>query len=228
MSTISNTPDFSCDAACQIAHDCYGLTVNAKALPSERDQNFQLRTEDGRAFVLKIANPDEDRAFLEAQNQAMARLQERGVSCVPRPIQTQSGAYFCEVRNDGVSYAGRLITWMEGDVLAQCECQSPELLRHLGACVAEVDGALKGFDHVALHRGDFEWDLQNAAMVIDRYCDQIDEPQLRAQIDVLRATLDEFSVFGTPRPRSSRGAFVVPGLVQLGRSAIHNDANDYK
>ena len=72
---ITQSPNFSCDQACKIAHDGYGLMVTAEVLPSERDQNFKLRAEDGRVFVLKIANGEEDRSFLEAQNQVMARQQ---------------------------------------------------------------------------------------------------------------------------------------------------------
>ena len=85
---ITQSPNLSCDQACKIAQDWYGLMVTAQVLPSERDQNFQLCAEDGRAFVLKIANVEEDRAFLEAQNQVMAKLQGRCVTYCPELLQT--------------------------------------------------------------------------------------------------------------------------------------------
>ncbi len=212
MSMITQSPNLSCDQACKIAHDWYGLMVTAEALPSERDQNFKLCAEDGRAFVLKIANGEEDRSFLAAQNQVMARLQERHVTYCPELIQTRSGADFSDVDVNGSTYAGRLITWLPGEVLACCKRQGPKLLRHLGVCVGEVDCALKGFDHAALHRGDFPWDLRNAPAVIDRYMDQVEDSQLRRQIDTVRANLAEY---------------VAPRLPRLEQSVIHNDANDH-
>jgi len=209
---ISQSPNSTCEQACKAAQDEYDLVVTAEALPSERDQNFRLRAEDGRAFVLKIANGEEDRAFLEAQNQVMARLHERKVAYCPQLIQTQSGNDFFEVDANGSTYAGRLITWMPGEVLANCQWQGPELLRHLGTVVAEVDGALKGFDHAAMQRGDFPWDLANASAVIDLHLDQVEDSRTHHQIEVIRANLVEY---------------VEPRLPLLEKSVIHNDANDH-
>jgi hypothetical protein len=212
MSVISEPPNFSCDQACKVARDCYGVQVTAKALPSERDQNFRLSTEDGREFVLKIANGDEDRSFLDAQNQVMTRLHARQITYCPQLIQTRSGDDFADIDTDGTSHLGRLISWMSGEELARCKWQSPGLLRDLGTCVGEVDGALEGYDHPALHRGDFAWDLSNAATVIDGNIDRVADPDMRRRIETVRANLAEY---------------VEPRLHLLGRSVIHNDANDY-
>ena len=211
-STIAQSPNLTCEQACKVALDEYGLVVTAESLPSERDQNFRLRAEDRRAFVLKIANGQEDRAFLEAQNQVMTRLHERSVAYCPQLIQTQSGADFFEVDANGSTYAGRLITWMPGEVLANFQWQGPELLHHLGSCVAEIDDALQGFDHAAMHRGDFPWDLANASAVIDLHLDQVDDSRIRKQIEVIRSNFAEY---------------VEPRMPLLEKSVIHNDANDH-
>ena len=110
MSMITQSPNLSCDQACKIAQDWYGLMVTAGVLPSERDQNFKLCAEDERTFVLKIANGEEDRSFLEAQNQVMTRLQKRHVTYCPELIQTRSGADLSDVDINGSTYTGRLIT----------------------------------------------------------------------------------------------------------------------
>ena len=211
-SIITHSPSLTCEQACRIAHDEYRLVVTAEALPSERDQNFRLRSEDGRSFVLKIANGEEARSFLDAQNQVMVRLHERSVAYCPQLVQTQSGADFFDVDANGSIYAGRLITWISGEVLANCQWQGSGLLHHLGACVAEVDRALKGFDHAAMHRGDFPWDLHNAPAVIDLHLDQVEDSRIRLQIDAIRANLAEYA-----EPRWPR----------LEQSVIHNDANDH-
>ena len=81
---ISQSPNLTCEQACKVVQDEYGLVVTAEVLPSERDQNFRLQAEDGPAFVLKIANGEEDRSFLEAQNQVMAKLREQKVAYCPQ------------------------------------------------------------------------------------------------------------------------------------------------
>jgi len=40
----------------QLVREHYGFEVGLKSLLSERDQNFRLQCDDGRQFVLKIAN----------------------------------------------------------------------------------------------------------------------------------------------------------------------------
>lgn len=212
MSSVSQSPDLTCDQACEIARDWYGLQVTAQSLPSERDQNFRLSTTDGRTFVLKIANGEEDRSFLEAQNQVMARLHARRVNYCPDLVSTCSGDDVFEVRANGSAYCVRLITWLSGEVLANFKWHDPELLRHLGGCVAEVDSALKGFDHPALHRSDFPWDLANAPTVIDRHINQVADEQMRGQIGKVQAIFAEY---------------VMPRLPLLEQGAIHNDANDH-
>jgi Ser/Thr protein kinase RdoA (MazF antagonist) len=211
-SIITHSPNLTCEQACKVALDEYGLVVTAEALPSDRDQNFRLRAEDGRSFVLKIANGEEDRSFLEAQNQVMERLYERSVTYCPQLLQTRSGADSFDVDANGLTYAGRLITWLSGEVLANCKWQGPELLRDLGTCVGEVDDALRGFDHPAMHREDFPWNLANASAVIDLHREQVEDSSMVLQIEVIRANLAEY---------------VEPRLPLLEQSVIHNDANDH-
>ena len=61
-------PNFSELEAVRFAHERYGLHVSARPLPSERDQNFHLRTDTGQEFVLKIANVTERADILDLQN----------------------------------------------------------------------------------------------------------------------------------------------------------------
>jgi len=52
----SGPPAFTLQQAVNIARDHYGLDVTAAVLVSERDQNFRLASDDGKRYVLKIAN----------------------------------------------------------------------------------------------------------------------------------------------------------------------------
>jgi hypothetical protein len=58
----------------RLAAEHYGLEVAAHRLDSECDQNFRLTTPDGRDYVLKIANPAEDRAVTNLQTGALLHL----------------------------------------------------------------------------------------------------------------------------------------------------------
>ena len=120
-SIITQSPDLTPEEASRVARDGYGIAATAEALPGERDQNFRLESENGNAFVLKIANAREDRSFLEAQNQVMARLRERKVAYCPQLISTRSEADFFEIDANGSTYAGRLITWMPGERIVQTQ-----------------------------------------------------------------------------------------------------------
>ena len=77
MSILQSIPGFSVEEAARIAREHYGLGVTARRLPSDRDQNFDLQTAAGERFVLKIANGQERREMLEAQQAALELLAVR-------------------------------------------------------------------------------------------------------------------------------------------------------
>jgi len=95
MALLEHAPGLDENAAMRLARDLYGVRATATPLPSERDQNYLLETGAGERFVLKIANALEDRALLEAQNQAMAHLADRHVPC-PRVVPTKAGDAIAE------------------------------------------------------------------------------------------------------------------------------------
>jgi len=55
-----STPSFTCEQAEAIVLEHYGVKASASELPSERDQNCRIKSEEGKKFVLKIANAEED------------------------------------------------------------------------------------------------------------------------------------------------------------------------
>ena len=79
--SVFNTrpPYFSAQEAATLVQDLYGLTADASPLTSECDQNFFCNTSEKR-YVLKISNPDEDRAVLEMQNACMQYIKEHDPS----------------------------------------------------------------------------------------------------------------------------------------------------
>jgi 4-aminobutyrate aminotransferase-like enzyme/Ser/Thr protein kinase RdoA (MazF antagonist) len=208
---LEHSPNFSPEKATALAHDLFDLDAVASRLPSERDQNFLLQTRSGEKYVLKIANAREDRALLEAQQQAMARVAERA-SWRRRIRPTQSGDLLTEIRSaSGIRHFVWMVDWLPGAALGDVRRQTPELLRDLGRRVGQIDRALADFDHPAIHR-DFHWDLANGLSVVREYESLITNEETRRLVVELAAEFERD---------------VAPIFPRLRKSAIHNDANDY-
>jgi len=211
MSILDHTPAFSIEDATHFAQKFYTLQVEAKPLPSERDQNFLLQVDNGNQFVLKIANATEERAMLEAQNQVMRHL-ENYVQFCPRVIPAVSGEETISVNSaSGEQHFLRLLTYLKGMPLGNVKRHSIGLLQDLGFKMGQVTEALRSFDHPALHR-DFHWDLANGLGIIQSYEALIREPELRQLIQQLCTQFEHY---------------VAPLLPAMRRSIIHNDANNF-
>lgn len=182
-----------------IAEKCFGIQASAEELPSERDRNFLLTAREGEKFVLKIANVNEVREVIEAQNVVLEHLGER-VSFCPRVVPAVSGKRIEIV--DG--HLVRVLTYLPGKPLAQVAVQPPELLYDLGRKLGQLSRALAGFDHPGAHRA-FHWDLARGVQVLREFGPQIKTDWLR---DL---------VLG----------FRVGSMSHLRRSVVHGDANDY-
>lgn len=172
MQLLNHTPVFDLEAAREIAEEHFGLRATARALPSERDQNFLLTNEAGEKFVLKIANALESRGLLEAQNAVLERLAKEVVFS-PRVLPALSGESIAARGNHLV----RLVTYLPGVPLGEIEQHSAALLRDFGSKLGQMDRVLAGFDHPAVHR-DFHWDLANGNRVIDEYSELVAEREL--------------------------------------------------
>jgi len=211
MELLKHAPCFDSETATSVTEKLYGFRATANTLPSERDQNFLLTSESGENFVLKIANALEDRALLEAQNEAIAHLGTR-LSLCPRVVPSLSGDQVSLIDSPtNTTHFVRLLTYLPGTPLAETHSHSPGLLRDLGQKVGQLDRALAEFDHSAFHR-DFHWDLANGPRIVSEYGQMIEDLKLR-QVVYESARAFEHSV-----------SILLP---KLRRSVIHGDANDY-
>lgn len=205
MTLLSHTPTLPLETASRLAHELFGVTATATALPSERDQNVRLRVADGPGYVLKIANAAERREMLEAENAVMRRLAPTGLT--PLVVPTTAGAEIGE--HDGCFV--RMITALPGRPLGATRRQDAGLLRDVGRAVGLIDRALDGFDHPALHRA-FHWDLATAPAAIAERLPLVADPAVRDLVE---------------RALAVHAAMVAPRLPGLRRGVIHGDANDY-
>lgn len=148
--------------------------------------------------MLKIANANEEREVIEAQNAMLEHLGER-VSFCPRVVPSLSGKRIEVV--DGRLI--RVLTYLPGKPLATIETQSPELLYDLGRKLGQLSAALVGFDHPGTHRA-FHWDLMKGPQVIQEHGPKIKADWLRKLVLSFREPVGE-----------------------LRCSVVHGDANDY-
>ena len=184
-----------------IAEKYFGIQATADELPSERDRNFLLTARDGEKFVLKIANVNEDRETLEAQNAMISHLADRVAFC-PRVVPALSGEKIVTVERHLV----RVLSYLPGKPLATVT-HSSELLYDLGRKLGQLSCALVGFDHMGAHR-DFHWDLVKGPQILDQYEPRINADWLRELVLNHRRNL-------------------CLSVAELRRSVIHGDANDY-
>ena len=213
MTLEHQRPQLTQDEARQLARRLYGITGTVTALPSERDQNFRLRTNIGTTFVLKISGADEPPEHLALQNAALVWLNERNPDLrVPQIAKTLAGEYATTIEGvGGLPHTVRLLTHLSGVPLAQARPHSAALLYDLGYQLGEMDQALQGFTHPAARR-DFVWDSTAAPHTIRAHFDAIDDTDRRALLERILLLWEDH---------------VAPQLAGLRRSVTYNDANDY-
>lgn len=162
---LESIPKFTAQEALNAAKLEFGIAGTVSALPSERDQNFLVAAE-GEKFVLKIANVNDAPELLDFQNQAMRRVAASTPDCrVPRLVRSLKGLDVAGLRNPrtGTDHCLRLLTWIEGEVLANSASRGPALFESIGAGLARIDAALRDFSHPAMHRV-LQWDVRRAGM----------------------------------------------------------------
>jgi Ser/Thr protein kinase RdoA (MazF antagonist) len=205
----AKAPAFSTEEAEEIAKRFFGVSGSARALESERDQNFHLRTEDGRGYVLKVANPAEDPAVLDFQTQALLHIARVNPEFpVPHVVTTAEGSPSCTVDGaDGRRFITRLLSYLPGGLLSQIQ-PSRALLRDVGASAARLARALRGYSHPA-ERHELLWDLLQVPSLREQ-THRIAAPDLRKMIE---------GVFDRYVDR------VLPALEGMRAQVIHNDVS---
>jgi 4-aminobutyrate aminotransferase-like enzyme/Ser/Thr protein kinase RdoA (MazF antagonist) len=216
IASVQKAPRLTKDLAERIVSEIYAIEGSATSLPSERDQNFLIKTQkpdreggcNNEQFVLKIANSEELLEFLELQNQMIGFLGACRIDLeFPRIVPAKTGESVARITDeDGREHFVRLLTWIEGECFAEVQSHRRQLLASLGRALAQMDAALVKFSHPAAHR-DFYWDLRNAARA---------QELIGFLPDHRRPLVERFFA-----------EWERIGWSRLRFSVIHNDANDY-
>jgi hydroxylysine kinase len=208
----SESPQLDDSEVLQLVQEHYGFEVRLAALLGERDQNFRMRCDDGRQFVLKIANAAEDPLATDFQIQALLYLESylANNDCpinVPQILRTVDGRTHLLVNSAGEQYVTRVVTYVAGIPLGDT-VPSPVLSRRLGSYLAHLGRALRGFDHPGSDHG-LLWDMQQA-LELRRILEHVPDQDLRQDI---AQTLDDFE------------AHAIPQFKDVRSQVIHSDFN---
>jgi 4-aminobutyrate aminotransferase-like enzyme/Ser/Thr protein kinase RdoA (MazF antagonist) len=205
----ATAPTFSAEEAAEVAQRAFDIQASAHPMDSERDQNFRLHADDGREWVLKIANRAEDPAILDMQIQALLHIARVDPQlAIPRVKETSKGALFHEIDgSDGQRFIARVLSFIPGQLLEDVTV-NPALIREVGTMAARLDRALSSFFHPAA-RHELLWDLMQAAG-LRTHTHLIEDPGYRRNVEKV---LDHFETE------------VLPKLRTLRAQLIHNDVS---
>ncbi len=200
-------PYFSTAEILEFARDLYGLDGTISLLESERDQNFRIDTPSGDQFVIKIANSAMDPAILMMQVEALAHIAMVDPELpVPRVLYSRKGSALEQIQaNGGRPHFVHVLTYMPG-LYPPDGPTSRALFRPLGACLARLVLALRGFYHPAANY-ELLWDLKQAT-VLRGYLRHVPDPDHRQLAGYF---LDRFE------------RVVLPEIPKLRSQIIHND-----
>ena len=198
--------------AAATARDIFGVEGEVRPLPGEVDLNFRVSGPEGD-IVLKLGHPSRLPIFDLVVSCLYHLADVKFPGPVPRLLAPAAGTAastrVAQVTFEGAPHVACAVTWLHGIPLAELRPRSPAVLEDLGVFLAELDAALAGFEHPALHR-DFAWRMESAPSTIRDHLDCLEGGR-----DLVEATLDRAV------PRLDAVADELPGAV------IHNDGNDF-
>ncbi len=203
----TQSPSFSIGQVTYIAVKLYGLTGELFPLVSERDQNFRMVTEAGDQFVIKIANSAEDPAIIDMQLKALEHIAVVDPELpVPRALISRNGLAVEQIQaENGANHSIRILTYLSGTP-PKDDPTDHALLRPMGACLARLVLALRGFFH-PIANYELLWDLKHT-LKLRQYLPHIDDTKHR---ELANYFLDRFD------------RNVVPLIPKLRAQIVHND-----
>jgi hydroxylysine kinase len=193
--------------AAEIAREYYGVAGIAQRLAAEHDDTFRLALADGTSRLLRFSPPDQVSAEVSMHTALLLYLARTAPELpVQRVVAALDGSQELTLGEDGSApRTVRMTTYLEGRLLESVP-PSTALRRDIGATLARLDRALRGFAHPGEARSHL-WDLQNFGQ-LRALLDELPAVQRR---EALAECLDRFE------------AVVKPSLAQVRKQVIHTD-----
>lgn len=151
------------EEAQELAASCYGIAGRAVRFETEKDDTFRLTAEDGKTYVLKVANPRENDDEIALQVALLGHLNGRDCgTAVPQVVPTANGSAVCAYRDRaGQARSVRLLTYLHGTPLSDTVSTAAEREK-IGKVLARLRLAMADFSHPADTR-ELAWDIRHLA-----------------------------------------------------------------
>ncbi|MGL5113076.1 MAG: aminotransferase class III-fold pyridoxal phosphate-dependent enzyme, partial [Flavobacterium sp.] len=201
--TTSICPTFSIEEAAIVLNDHWNINGSFKPLDSYLDQNFLVKTKEGKKYVLKIANEETPNNWLDLQNKVLLHLQS---TQIPKIVALHSGS-------EMLFHSGhwwRVLEFLEGTMLSNVPFHSDTLLENIGIFAGNLSKKLSSFSHEAAERP-IQWDLQLAPKFIKDWINFVEDPDAKEAIVILLSNIESKSA----------------SLASLRKSVIHADLTRY-
>ena len=198
--------------AAQLVSEHFNIQGQATQLPGEIDLNFLIIVSQKEKYVFKVESSARDIDNLTLQNTVLSHLATKALDLqIPKIVANKKGATITPFQKENGQQAYlRLLTWVEGRLLAKVNPHTEELLESLGKACGNLCKGLADFRHPAAQRP-FNWDNSNASW-LKNHLGVFDNPLKKALVQYF---LDLFETK------------VLPILPTLRKSINYNDANDY-
>lgn len=171
---ISTCPTFSKEEALSVLDKEWGITEILKPLDSYLDQNFLVQNSNGEKFVLKIANIETPKNWLDLQNKVVEHLY---ADVIPKIILSKEGKQMIFVS----SHWWRVLNFLEGTMLSSVPFRSKNLLHNIGYFVGGISKQLASFHHEAAERP-IQWDLQQSALLLENWVTFVEDEKTKINI----------------------------------------------
>jgi 4-aminobutyrate aminotransferase-like enzyme/Ser/Thr protein kinase RdoA (MazF antagonist) len=153
----ANAPELDPQVVAAHVAAAFGLKGDLRPLYSERDQNFVLRSEAGRGYVVKVMNSAEDAGQIDGQIAALCHIAQTDPGLnVPRVHPTLDGHYRSFIQA-GQGHIVFVLDYLEG-AIAGDRALAPAELRQIGGLLARLARAMQGFFHPSLNARPLIWD----------------------------------------------------------------------
>ena len=205
-----NPPQISAEEVREAARVHFGLAGTFQGLFSERDQNLDICGENGDRHIMRIANIDEDPAVIDFQLQALRHINQQDPSLpVPKVKPNIRGQELSRITfPDGEEHLVHVLNYLPGQPLEDIDGIAVETFRKLGALMARVDLALRGFFHPAADQV-HPWNLEKCARFAPLVT-HLESPEARK---IVAAVFDRFE------------QEILPRVQRLRHQVIHQDAH---
>ncbi len=206
-------PHFTAEQCVELLSRVWGVArvADLKALPSYDDQNFAVRSETGRRFVLKAFHAEEREETMELQDAVMERLRGAGVTA-PFALATVAGK--SHHREEG--HVCRLLEWVPGEDWCTMSLEAKlAAMRQVGELNGRMDAALRDVRTAGgAERRQWVWRTSDV-LLLKHYRWSVAKRQSPERLAVFDALLARFE------------SHVRPQLAAASEGVAHNDLNDH-